>query len=165
MANAMDENELLSLHVADLAAVPFFVHKENDFGVVRRADGLLRLEPRFLVMEFEVPKNAIDKVTHWLNAVFVGNEREDNNAGVFTVEIPLNEVEHLEVKRGYYWAEGKLYRNALMIKTKRITHLSKLPGSRGGTARLIVPKAHKHDAAALASRVMLNRSELLANNS
>jgi hypothetical protein len=154
-----EESDYLSLNTSDIAAVPFMVADQG----YTKAAGLVRLEPKHLVIEFEVLKKNLDHVMHWLGQVF-GNDEKRNKANIFTVEIPLQDLEGITVKRGFYSAKEGIYRNAIFVRTKKLIHLKDLPTSQGGVVRLIVPKEHKKDAAALVSRAMFNRSELLVSN-
>jgi hypothetical protein len=73
-------------------------------------------------------------------------------SGVQRVEIPLNELNSVDLKEGWF-------RNRLFIKVKSMTTLADVPGSETGQVELRVARRDALSARSLASLLMLRLSE------
>ena len=118
----------------ELPSLPFFIPKVYEGFAT--ANGMARVTRDGLALEFEVKDG------------FVGMLK----SGVREVQIPLDDLQQLELRKG--WLTTRL-----VIKTRRMAVVSKLPGKHTGGIELGVARQDRKIAEALVSMLLLNLSE------
>ena len=117
-----------------MGSLPFSI---SIFAGLGRADGLLRLEGSSLVLEFQVQDRALG---------FLKSELKE-------LRIPVSEVEHLELKTGWFT------RPRLRVQTETMRVSRQIPGSRHGTFELTIDNGHQLAARHLISSIETSKAE------
>ena len=118
----------------EIPSLPFFI--PNVYEGFAKANGMARVTHMGLALEFEVKDGIVGMI----------------KSGLREVEIPLDDLQQLELRKGWF-------RTRLLIKTRRMAVVSKLPGNHTGGIELGVARADRKIAEALVSVVTLHLSE------
>lgn len=135
-------------------AVPIWITKSETpemtgVGTVteeERAEGLLRLEPRSLVLDVELSATTT-KVSG------VGTKTETDELGGREIEIPFDDLVSATL-RGGWW------RPRIRLQASRLSALADLPGASKGVVEARVARRSRSDARALLTELEMARADL-----
>jgi len=115
-------------------SLPFFI--PNVYEGLAKANGVARLTRSGVALEFELKDGFFGMLT----------------TGVREVEIPIDDLTGLELRIGWF-------KTRLLIRTRRMVTVNKVPGSRGGAIELGVARQDRMLAQTLVSILRLQLSE------
>jgi len=124
--------------IPEFISLPFLILDVYEGFAV--AKGLMRVDENTLTLEFEIKDS------------FIGLFK----SGVKEVRIPIDEIDSVTLKRGWF-------ATALIIRTQRLSSLGKLPKQDRGQIRLNLSGEDRKTAKSVVSFVMLRISEKKLN--
>lgn len=124
--------------IPEFISLPFLILDVYEGFAV--AKGLMRVDENTLTLEFEIEDS------------FIGLFK----SGVKEVRIPIDEIDSVTLKRGWF-------ATALIIRTQRLSSLGKLPKQDRGQIRLNLSGEDRKTAESVVSFVMLRISEKKLN--